>query len=52
MCRSVTPAARKSAWRNIERKYLPHRNYEGNEYLERGGYWQRQLPSLAESRIG
>lgn len=33
---------RKTAWRNIERKYLPHRDYEDNDYLERGGFWQRQ----------
>lgn len=33
----ATPAERKRAWRNIERKYLPHRNYDGNDYLERGG---------------
>ncbi|PGA71811.1 M3 family oligoendopeptidase [Bacillus pseudomycoides] len=33
---------RKAAWRNIERKYLPHRDYEDNDYLERGGFWQRQ----------
>ncbi|MBB3110168.1 M3 family oligoendopeptidase [Paenibacillus phyllosphaerae] len=39
----ATPAERKTAWRSIERKYLPHRNYDENEYLERGGYWQRQL---------
>lgn len=38
----ATPEERKSAWRLIERKYLPHRNYEGNEYLERGGYWHQQ----------
>jgi M3 family oligoendopeptidase len=38
----VTPAERKTAWRNIERKYLPHKNYEENDYLERGGFWQQQ----------
>ena len=38
----ASPADRKAAWRNIERKYLPHRDYEDNEYLERGGFWQRQ----------
>ncbi|WAH37736.1 M3 family oligoendopeptidase [Alicyclobacillus dauci] len=39
----ATPAERKAAWRDIERKYLPHRNYAENEYLERGGYWHQQL---------
>ena len=38
----ATPAERKSAWREIEKKYLPHRDYEGNDYLERGGYWYQQ----------
>lgn len=38
----ATPAERKAAWREIERKYLPHRNYAGNEYLEHGGFWHKQ----------
>jgi M3 family oligoendopeptidase len=38
----ASPDERKKAWRDIERKYLPHRNYEGNDYLERGGFWQKQ----------
>ncbi|MDP4126432.1 MAG: M3 family oligoendopeptidase [Bacillota bacterium] len=38
----ASPQARKLAWREIERKYLPHRDYEGNDYLERGGYWHQQ----------
>ncbi|MCP8968523.1 M3 family oligoendopeptidase [Ectobacillus ponti] len=38
----ATPAERKQAWRRIEKKYLPHRDYEGNAYLESGGFWQRQ----------
>ncbi|WP_379969001.1 M3 family oligoendopeptidase [Ectobacillus sp. sgz5001026] len=38
----ATPAQRKQAWREIEKKYLPHRDYEDNEFLEKGGYWQRQ----------
>lgn len=39
----ATPKERNHEWREIEKKYLPHRNYEGNEYLENGGYWQQQL---------
>lgn len=39
----ATPAQRKSGWREIEKKYLPHRDYDGIDYLERGGFWQRQL---------
>ncbi|MFO1445699.1 M3 family oligoendopeptidase [Bacillus sp. Bva_UNVM-123] len=39
---TATPAERKKAWREIEKKYLPHKDYDGNEYLENGGFWQRQ----------
>ncbi|MFD6441684.1 M3 family oligoendopeptidase, partial [Peribacillus sp. NPDC060186] len=38
----ASPLERRQAWRKIEKDYLPHRNYEGNEFLENGGYWQRQ----------
>ena len=33
---------RKRAWRSIERAYLPHRDYEDNDYLERGAFWHQQ----------
>lgn len=38
----ATPAERKTAWRNIERKYLPHKNYDECDFLERGGWWFQQ----------
>ncbi|WP_256761842.1 M3 family oligoendopeptidase [Cohnella sp. WQ 127256] len=38
----ATPAERKQAWREIEKKYLPHRDYEDNAYLEQGGFWHKQ----------
>jgi M3 family oligoendopeptidase len=38
----ATPQERKQAWSDIEKKYLPHKDYDGNEYLESGGFWQRQ----------
>jgi M3 family oligoendopeptidase len=38
----ASPSDRKSAWRTIEKKYLPYRNYENNTYLENGGFWQKQ----------
>jgi len=38
----ATPAERNQAWREIEKKYLPGRDYDGNSYLEAGGFWQRQ----------
>ncbi len=33
---------RHEAWRNIEKKYLPHKTYASNDFLEKGGYWQKQ----------
>lgn len=39
---SAAPAERKRQWREIEKKYLPHKDYDGNVYLENGGFWQRQ----------
>lgn len=38
----ASPAERKQAWKSIEKKYLPHRDYDGNAFLESGGFWQRQ----------
>ena len=38
----ATPAQRKSAWRELEKQYLPHKNYEGCDFLERGGWWFQQ----------
>lgn len=38
----ITPKERRKAWRDIEKKYLPHLDYEGNDFLENGGYWFKQ----------
>jgi M3 family oligoendopeptidase len=38
----ITPAERKTAWREIEKKYLPHKNYDECDFLERGGWWFQQ----------
>lgn len=38
----AAPADRRKAWREIERKYLPHRDYGDDRFLEGGGYWFRQ----------
>jgi M3 family oligoendopeptidase len=38
----ASPQERKQTWREIEKKYLPHLNYEGNDFLENGGFWQQQ----------
>lgn len=39
---TATPAERKAKWAEIESKYLPHRDYEDNDFLKRGGFWFRQ----------
>jgi M3 family oligoendopeptidase len=38
----ATPAERRAKWRELEKAYLPHRDYDGLEYLESGGFWHRQ----------
>lgn len=38
----MTPAERNAVWRTLEQTYLPHRDYDGIEYLENGGFWQKQ----------
>jgi M3 family oligoendopeptidase len=38
----MTPAERNQKWLEIEKKYLPHMNYDGIEFLEQGGRWQQQ----------
>ncbi|KMJ58267.1 oligoendopeptidase F [Bacillus sp. LL01] len=38
----ATPVERNKAWREIEQKYMPGRDFDGNAYLEAGGFWQRQ----------
>ena len=38
----VSPQERNKAWRDIEKKYLPHLDYDENTHLEEGRFWQRQ----------
>lgn len=38
----VSPSERRAKFREIEKKYLPHRDYDGIRVLEDGGYWFRQ----------
>lgn len=39
----MTPMERHEVWRNLEKEYKPHLDYEGDEFLEKGGFWQKQL---------
>ncbi len=39
---SDTPEQRRAKWREIEKKYLPCRTYDNSQYLEDGGFWQKQ----------
>lgn len=39
---SDSPDERKAKWRELEKTYMPSRDYETNDFLERGGYWFRQ----------
>ena len=39
---ALTPTERKALWRTIEKKYLPYKEYAGNDFYERGGFWFRQ----------
>lgn len=38
----ATPDMRKTKWREIEKKYLPHKQYEDNPIFEKGCWWFRQ----------
>ncbi len=38
----ASPDERKSKWRQIEKKYLPFKNYDESEFLDRGTYWFKQ----------
>ncbi len=39
---ALSPAERKEAWHALEAKYLPHRDYDGDAFMEAGGFWQKQ----------
>ena len=39
---SITAAERRSIWREIEKTYMPWRDYDGNEFLEQGGFWMQK----------
>lgn len=39
----MTPLERHQEWKKLEKEYMPHLDYEGDEFLEKGGFWQKQL---------
>lgn len=38
----MTAAGRRAVWRELERKYMPWRDYDGNAFLEGGGFWMQK----------
>lgn len=38
----MTPAEWRKVWHDIEKKYMPWRDYDGNEFLEGGGFWMQK----------
>ena len=38
----ATPEERKEFWGELENKYLPWKDYNDNQFLKSGGYWQMQ----------
>lgn len=38
----MSPEERNAVWRELEKIYLPHREYDGLTHLEEGRYWQKQ----------
>ncbi|MBI9009040.1 MAG: M3 family oligoendopeptidase [Tenericutes bacterium] len=39
---TMSPAERKAAWRRIEKKYLPFKDYGDDAFMEKGTRWFRQ----------
>ena len=38
----LTPLQRRQTWRELEKVYMPHLDYEDDPFFGQGGYWQRQ----------
>ncbi|MGD9568455.1 MAG: M3 family oligoendopeptidase [Sedimentibacter sp.] len=38
----MTPDERKKAWRETEKKYTPYKNYDDNDFLNKGTLWFKQ----------
>ena len=39
---SMDASGRRACWREIEKKYMPWRDYDGNAFLEGGGFWMQK----------
>lgn len=39
---NLTPDERKTLWRDLEKKYLPWKDYDDDKFLDKGGFWFRQ----------
>ncbi len=38
----MTAMERRAIWHEIERKYMPWRDYDGDKFMEEGGYWMQK----------
>ncbi|MBQ2668260.1 MAG: M3 family oligoendopeptidase [Clostridia bacterium] len=38
----MTAMERRAVWSDLEKKYMPWRDYDGNEFLENGGFWMQK----------
>ncbi len=38
----MTAKERRAVWREIEKAYMPWRDYDGNAFLEEGGFWMQK----------
>ncbi|MDF2543520.1 MAG: oligoendopeptidase family [Herbinix sp.] len=39
---TMTADERRSVWHEIEQKYMPWRDYDGVDYMEKGGFWMQK----------
>ena len=38
----MTPAERKAVWKELEKTYRPWLDFDGDEFFDEGGFWQKQ----------
>lgn len=39
---SMTAEGRRAVWHELEETYMPWRDYDGHEFLEKGGFWMQK----------